>query len=133
MLIYPKIDPIALEIGPLAIRWYGLMYLAAFLQFWWLGRRRILTHPRWRKAGWTVPELDDLLFYGVIGVIAGGRMGHENVGDAGFDAGGCNGRPDLTGYIDQAVLGWSTDHKFFCHLNLFHSVSISCYSLAFPL
>jgi len=75
MLIYPKIDPIALEIGPLAIRWYGLMYLAAFLQFWWLGRRRILTHPRWRKAGWTVPELDDLLFYGVIGVIAGGRMG----------------------------------------------------------
>ena len=75
MLIYPKIDPIALEIGPLAIRWYGLMYLAAFLQFWWLGRRRILTHPRWIKAGWAVSELDDLLFYGVIGVIAGGRLG----------------------------------------------------------
>ena len=75
MLIYPKIDPVALEIGPLAVRWYGLMYLAAFLQFWWLGRRRILTHPRWVKAGWVVPELDDLLFYGVIGVIVGGRLG----------------------------------------------------------
>jgi len=75
MLIFPKIDPVALEIGPLAVRWYGLMYLAAFLQFWWLGRRRILTHPKLVKAGWTVPELDDLLFYGVIGVIVGGRLG----------------------------------------------------------
>jgi phosphatidylglycerol:prolipoprotein diacylglycerol transferase len=75
MLIYPKIDPIALEIGPLAVRWYGLMYLLAFLQFWWLGRHRILTHPRLVRDGWRVAELDDLLFYGVIGVIAGGRLG----------------------------------------------------------
>ena len=75
MLIYPKIDPVALHLGPLAIRWYGLMYLAAFFQFWWLGRRRILTHPRWMRDGWTVAELDDLLFYGVLGVIAGGRLG----------------------------------------------------------
>ena len=75
MLSYPKIDPIALEIGPLAVRWYGLMYLAAFLQFWWLGRRRILTHPKLINAGWSVPELDDLLFYGVLGVIVGGRLG----------------------------------------------------------
>ena len=75
MLIYPKIDPIALEIGPLAVRWYGLMYLLAFLQFWWLGRHRILTHSRLIRDGWRVAELDDLLFYGVIGVIAGGRLG----------------------------------------------------------
>ena len=75
MLIYPKIDPVALEIGPLAVRWYGLMYLAAFFQFWWLGRRRILSHPGLAKAGWTVPELDDLLFFGVLGVIVGGRLG----------------------------------------------------------
>lgn len=75
MLIYPKIDPVALEIGPLAVRWYGLMYLLAFLQFWWLGRRRIRNHPQFVKAGWTVPELDDLMFYGVLGVIAGGRLG----------------------------------------------------------
>jgi phosphatidylglycerol:prolipoprotein diacylglycerol transferase len=75
MLIYPQIDPVALQIGPLAVRWYGLMYLTAFLQFWWLGRRRILSHPGLVKAGWQVEELDDLLFYGMIGVIAGGRLG----------------------------------------------------------
>ena len=70
-----QFDPIALSLGPLSIRWYGLMYLAAFLQFWWLGRQRILSHPQLSKAGWTVPQLDDLLFYGMLGVIAGGRLG----------------------------------------------------------
>ena len=75
MLVFPKIDPIALEIGPLAIRWYGLMYLMAFLQFWWLGRRRILTHVKMIRDGWTVTDLDDMLFYGVFGVILGGRLG----------------------------------------------------------
>ncbi len=75
MLVHPQFDPIAISLGPLAIRWYGLMYLAAFLQFWWLGRQRILAHPQLSKAGWTVPQLDDLLFYGMLGVIAGGRLG----------------------------------------------------------
>ncbi len=75
MLIHPQFDPIAISLGPLAIRWYGLMYLAAFLQFWWLGRQRILNHPQLIKSGWTVPQLDDLLFYGVLGVILGGRLG----------------------------------------------------------
>ncbi len=75
MLLHPQFDPIALAVGPLAIRWYGLMYLAAFLQFWWLGRRRILTHPQLVQAGWSVPQLDDLLFYGMLGVVIGGRLG----------------------------------------------------------
>lgn len=75
MLIHPQFDPIALSIGPLAVRWYGLMYLAAFLQFWYLGRRRIQNHPQLIQAGWSVPQLDDLLFYGVLGVVAGGRLG----------------------------------------------------------
>ncbi|MDR2112124.1 MAG: prolipoprotein diacylglyceryl transferase [Candidatus Accumulibacter sp.] len=75
MLIYPKIDPVALEIGPLAVRWYGLMYLLAFSQAWWLGRRRIRTQPWLAGAGWTTDELEDLLFYGVIGVIVGARLG----------------------------------------------------------
>ena len=72
MLIHPQFDPVALAIGPLAIRWYGLMYLAAFAQFWWLGRHRINLRP---ASGWTVEQLDDLLFYGVLGVILGGRLG----------------------------------------------------------
>ncbi|WP_303785885.1 prolipoprotein diacylglyceryl transferase [Azovibrio restrictus] len=72
MLTHPQFDPVALALGPLAIRWYGLMYLAAFLQFWWLGRRRILARP---ASGWTMEQLDDLLFYGVLGVVIGGRLG----------------------------------------------------------
>lgn len=75
MLIHPQFNPVALSLGPLSVHWYGLMYLLAFLQFWWLGRRRILTHPQLSQAGWTVQQLDDLLFYGVLGVIAGGRLG----------------------------------------------------------
>ena len=75
MLIHPQFDPIAISLGPLAIRWYGLMYLLAFFQFWWLGKRRIETHPQLAQAGWTVQQLDDLLFYGVLGVILGGRLG----------------------------------------------------------
>lgn len=75
MLIHPQFDPVAFALGPLSVRWYGLMYLAAFLQFWWLGRYRIRTHPQLSKAGWTVTQLDDLLFYGMLGVIVGGRLG----------------------------------------------------------
>ena len=75
MLIHPQFNPVAVQIGPLAIHWYGLMYLLAFSQFWWLGRRRIRTHPQLIHGGWTVAQLDDLLFYGVLGVILGGRLG----------------------------------------------------------
>ncbi|MGE0874391.1 MAG: prolipoprotein diacylglyceryl transferase [Burkholderiales bacterium] len=72
MLMHPQIDPVAIAIGPIAIRWYGLMYLAAFGAFWWLGRRRIAQGlaPIRRE------QLDDLLFFGVVGVIAGGRLGY---------------------------------------------------------
>lgn len=75
MLIHPQFDPVAIQFGPLAVRWYGLMYLLAFLQFWWLGKRRIERHPPCRKNGWKTQDLDDLLFYGVLGVILGGRLG----------------------------------------------------------
>jgi phosphatidylglycerol---prolipoprotein diacylglyceryl transferase len=72
MLIHPNFDPVAVAIGPLAIRWYGLMYLAGFVAFLVLGRRRALTQP-WH--GIDAKDLDDLLFYGVLGVIVGGRLG----------------------------------------------------------
>ena len=75
MLIHPQFNPVALSVGPLSIHWYGLMYLAAFFQFWWLGKHRIQTHPLLLQSGWTVQQLDDLLFYGVLGVILGGRLG----------------------------------------------------------
>src|SRR5690606_23699771 len=70
----PMFDPIAISIGPLAIRWYGLMYLAAFAQFILLARLRI-KQPHIAKAGWKKEDIDDMLFYGVLGVIIGGRLG----------------------------------------------------------
>jgi phosphatidylglycerol:prolipoprotein diacylglycerol transferase len=65
-------DPIALQIGPLAIRWYGLMYLIGFALFLILGRMR--SRDAWRDM--SAQDVDDLLFYGMIGVIVGGRLGH---------------------------------------------------------
>jgi phosphatidylglycerol---prolipoprotein diacylglyceryl transferase len=74
MLIHPMPDPIAISLGPLSIRWYGLMYLLAFAQFLLLGRARI-RQPHIAAAGWKVEHLDDMLFYGVLGVVIGGRLG----------------------------------------------------------
>ena len=73
MLIHPQINPVALTIGPLAIRWYGLMYLLAFLMVLALGRYRIRQRP---QSGWQLPEMDDLLSSGVLGVVLGGRLGY---------------------------------------------------------
>jgi len=73
MLIHPQFDPVAIHLGPLAIRWYGLMYLLAFGLFLLLGRLRIKTRP---NAGWNAQQLDDMLFFGVLGVVLGGRLGY---------------------------------------------------------
>ncbi|MEO7031941.1 MAG: prolipoprotein diacylglyceryl transferase [Herbaspirillum sp.] len=74
MLIHPMPNPIAFSIGPLAVHWYGLMYLAAFAQFVALGRVR-LRQAHIAAAGWIKEDIDDMLFYGVLGVILGGRLG----------------------------------------------------------
>jgi phosphatidylglycerol---prolipoprotein diacylglyceryl transferase len=65
-------DPIAFSLGPLSIRWYGLMYLLGFALFLLLGRLR--SRDAWRDM--SAQDVDDLLFYGMIGVIVGGRLGH---------------------------------------------------------
>jgi phosphatidylglycerol:prolipoprotein diacylglycerol transferase len=72
MLVHPQFDPIAFSIGPVAVRWYGLMYLVGFIIFMLLGWRR--ARDPWR--GMTRQDVDDLLFYGVLGVILGGRLGY---------------------------------------------------------
>ena len=72
MLIHPQFDPVAIAIGPVAVRWYGLMYLAAFILFVVLGRKHARRRP---ELGWNAQQIDDLLFYGVLGVIVGGRLG----------------------------------------------------------
>lgn len=68
-MVYPTIDPVALSLGPLQVHWYGLMYLFGFVGAWWLGRLRA------KRYGWTAEQVEDLLFYGAIGVILGGRLG----------------------------------------------------------
>jgi phosphatidylglycerol:prolipoprotein diacylglycerol transferase len=73
MFIHPQFDPVAMTVGPLAIRWYGLMYLLAFALFIGLGRYRL---ARRLDLGWDRRQLDDLLFYGVLGVVLGGRLGY---------------------------------------------------------
>lgn len=76
MLVHPQFDPIAVAIGPVAIRWYGLMYLIAFLGFFLLGRLR-LRETRYREASGLAPhQIEDLLFFGVLGVVLGGRLGY---------------------------------------------------------
>jgi phosphatidylglycerol:prolipoprotein diacylglycerol transferase len=74
MLIHPLPDPIAFTLGPLSVHWYGLMYLVAFIQFILLGRLRV-KQPHIAAAGWKNEHLDDMLFYGVLGVVIGGRLG----------------------------------------------------------
>jgi phosphatidylglycerol---prolipoprotein diacylglyceryl transferase len=74
MLVHPLPDPIAFSIGPLSVHWYGLMYLVAFIQFILLGRLRAKL-PHLAAAGWKREDLDDMLFYGVLGVVIGGRLG----------------------------------------------------------
>ena len=72
MLTYPHINPIAFEIGPLRIHWYGIMYLVAFSAAWYLARRRA-AQP---TSTWTARDVDDFIFYAMLGTIVGGRIGY---------------------------------------------------------
>jgi len=72
MLVHPDIDPVAFSIGPVAVRWYGLMYLIGFVLAWLLGRYRA-SRP---GSGWTPQQVDDLIFHAALGGILGGRVGY---------------------------------------------------------
>jgi prolipoprotein diacylglyceryl transferase len=72
MIRYPNINPIAISIGPLHIHWYGVMYLLGFAAAWWLARQRA-ARP---GSSWSAVDVDDFLFYGMLGVIIGGRVGY---------------------------------------------------------
>jgi phosphatidylglycerol:prolipoprotein diacylglycerol transferase len=74
MLVHPQPNPIAFSIGPVQVHWYGLMYVLAFALFLMLGRVRI-RQPHIAAQGWKAEDLDDMLFYGMLGVVLGGRLG----------------------------------------------------------
>lgn len=79
MLIHPNFDPVAFQLGPISVHWYGLTYLVAFALFLYLGRKR-LKHPNYlTRRGcrvWTKFDVEDLLYFGVIGAVVGGRLGY---------------------------------------------------------
>lgn len=72
MLNYPEFDPVMISIGPLQLRWYGMMYVFGILAAWLLGRYRA-TKP-WNKL--TPGMVDDFITWGVLGVVLGGRLGY---------------------------------------------------------
>jgi phosphatidylglycerol---prolipoprotein diacylglyceryl transferase len=74
-MIHPQFDPIAFSLGPVAVRWYGLMYLLAFLAVLILGRMRLASQA-YSGLSMKPKDLDDFLLYGVLGVVLGGRLGY---------------------------------------------------------
>ena len=76
MNTYPQIDSVIVSLGPISIRWYGLMYVLGFAAFYFLGKWRASRPVPDGQAPWTPPQLADLLFYGVVGVVVGGRLGY---------------------------------------------------------
>jgi phosphatidylglycerol---prolipoprotein diacylglyceryl transferase len=76
-LTFPEIDPVALQLGPFAIKWYGLSYMAGLLIGWWYIRRLVQTPHIWadNTPPFDVARVDDLLMYMTLGVIVGGRLG----------------------------------------------------------
>jgi phosphatidylglycerol---prolipoprotein diacylglyceryl transferase len=72
MLTYPHIDPVALHVGPVQIHWYGIMYVIGFAAAWWLARRQA-ARP---GSTWNAEQVDDLIFWAMVGVILGGRIGY---------------------------------------------------------
>jgi phosphatidylglycerol:prolipoprotein diacylglycerol transferase len=79
MLVHPQFDPIALDLNrfgvPIAVHWYGITYLVGFGLFLFLAWRRARL-PHFAVRGWTRRDIEDLLFYGVLGTVVGGRLGY---------------------------------------------------------
>jgi phosphatidylglycerol:prolipoprotein diacylglycerol transferase len=72
VLTHPNMDPVALNLGPLSIHWYGLMYLAAFVSAWFIAKHQVAKPWSLIKA----EHLDDMIFYAALGVVLGGRVGY---------------------------------------------------------
>ncbi|MDN5863368.1 MAG: prolipoprotein diacylglyceryl transferase, partial [Salinisphaera sp.] len=72
MFVHPQWNPVAIDLGPIAVHWYGIMYLLSFLIGWAAASWR----TRLPHVGWTREEVGDYLFYVVLGVVLGGRIGY---------------------------------------------------------
>jgi phosphatidylglycerol:prolipoprotein diacylglycerol transferase len=83
---FPGINPVAFEIGPLSVKWYGLGYMASLLFAWWYIKQLLRTPQLWRgnKAPFSPLLVDDLLLWITIGVVVGGRLGQVLLYDPGY-------------------------------------------------
>ena len=72
MFTFPQFDPVALSLGPISIHWYGITYIIAFGGAWALA-----SHRSKQVAGrWSADQISDLIFYGALGAVLGGRVGY---------------------------------------------------------
>ena len=79
LIPYPQIDPVLIEIGPFALRWYALAYVAGILLGWWYAVRLVRSERLWRAWGGppaTPPQIDDFILWATLGIILGGRLGY---------------------------------------------------------
>ena len=72
MIHYPQIDPVALSLGPISIYWYGMTYVGGLIFAWWLGKQR----AQLAQSPVAEEQIDDLIFYAALGIVAGGRIGY---------------------------------------------------------
>ena len=124
MLTYPHINPIAVSIGPifglgpLRVHWYGIMYLIGFIAAWWLARYR----SRRPGSTWSSLDIDDLIFYCALGVIAGGRLGwcifygHDVIAENWLNVfhiwdGGMSFHGGMTGVLVATIVFGRVKHK----------------------
>ena len=76
MLVHPNFDPVAISIFGLEIHWYGLMYVAAFMSVYFLCVYRINNLAQYAGTKWNADTISDLIFYGALGAVIGGRLGY---------------------------------------------------------
>jgi len=76
MLVHPNFDPVAVQLGPVAIHWYGLMYVLGFLGVYLYWNYRIKHFPSHQSSKWNAERISDLVFYGALGAVIGGRLGY---------------------------------------------------------
>ena len=78
VLPFPSIDPVIVQLGPIAVRWYGLAYVVSILLGWFYARRLVANDSLWpsNRAPMTLTDLDDFLLWAALGVVAGGRIGY---------------------------------------------------------
>jgi phosphatidylglycerol:prolipoprotein diacylglycerol transferase len=77
LIPYPMISPVIVEIGPFALRWYALAYVAGLIAGWWLGKRLVADARLWGgRAHPTPTDIDDLIVYAALGVVLGGRIAY---------------------------------------------------------